>query len=90
MRKCLLHLGSAGKLQDLTETFQQEQVLQAPHPLYLALMTLPPHLVPQMYLFGLNTLGISPNAASIALLIRAYGELRNVAQAEAVLQDWQV
>ena len=37
-----------------------------------------------------NTLGLQPNAGSIALLVRALGHLRKPLQAEAVWKEWRV
>ncbi len=75
---------------ELTSIFQQEQILHAPHPLNTALLSLQPRDVPAFYNTMVEKVAIQPNASSIALVIRAFGQLHNLAQAEAVFKEWQV
>ncbi|DBA86013.1 hypothetical protein WJX77_010551 [Trebouxia sp. C0004] len=82
-------LGKQGKVTELTSIFQQEQMLHAPHPLNTALLSLQPRDVPAFYNIVTEKVAIQPNASSIALVIRAFGQLHKVAQAEAVFNEWQ-
>jgi len=75
---------------ELTSIFQQEQMLHAPHPLNTALLSLQPRDVPAFYKTMVEKLAIQPNASSVALVIRAFGQLHKLAEAEAVLKEWQV
>lgn len=80
----------AGKLPELVQLFKQNQLLQATHPLNVALQNLQKHLVSQFYYAMVDTLGIPPNASSAALHIRALGQLQKLSQAEAFWKQWQV
>ena len=75
---------------ELTSIFQQEQMLHAPHPLNTALLSLQPRDVPAFYKTMVEKVAIQPNASSVALVIRAFGQLHKLAEAEAVLKEWQV
>lgn len=75
---------------ELTSIFQQEQILHAPHPLNTALLSLQPQDVPAFYNTVVEKVAIQPNASSIALVIRALGQLHKLAEAEAVFKEWQV
>ena len=75
---------------ELVSIFQQEQMLHAPHPLNTALLSLQPQDVPAFYKTMVEKVAIQPNASSVALVIRAFGQLHQLAEAEAVLKEWQV
>ena len=75
---------------ELTSIFQQEQILHASHPLNTALLSLQPRDVPAFYNTMVEKVAIQPNANSIALVIRAFGQLHKLAEAEAVFKEWQV
>ncbi|KAL0052674.1 hypothetical protein WJX82_005877 [Trebouxia sp. C0006] len=85
----LKRLGKQGKVTELASIFQQEQMLHAPHPLNTALLSLQPQDVPAFYKTMVEKVAIQPNASSVALVIRAFGQLHQLAEAEAVLKEWQ-
>ncbi|KAL0036562.1 hypothetical protein WJX79_000391 [Trebouxia sp. C0005] len=82
-------LGKQGKVTELTSIFQQEQILHAPHPLNTALLSLQPRDIPAFYNTMVKKVAIQPNASSVALVIRAFGQLHKLAEAEAILKEWQ-
>lgn len=65
-------------------------MLHAAHPLNTALLSLQPQEIPAFYKTMVETVAIQPNASSVALVIRAFGQLHKLAEAQAVLKEWQV
>ena len=84
------HCLPAGYLPELLQLFEDHPSLHQMHVFNTALENLPRELLPSFYEEMVNKVGIQPNAASVAKVIRVLGKLQREPDATAVWHDWLV